>query len=284
MSIEVLKLQSDKKIKLVVFGDQHYGVSERSKILNKKLIKYTLENDDAYCVLMGDVLDQAIVGKFGVIGESFSLHDSLEEFKKDFRELARLGKIMGIVPGNHDTRLQEKSGSKFDPILSTINEWNDCFKTLIKYGNPALILHLSFNVSNLGNVSYIGLLHHGEGGGSTTGAIVNKSEKNKNIINNYDFSIQGHFHKFTHSTRCYSEYNIKTMSTVTKRQENFTVGSMVSDARYAREKRMEPTQPSGLLIEFTHPEKANQSERVKGISVKQIKPTVIYETTNMDTL
>lgn len=282
MSVEVLKLQSDKKIKLVVFGDQHYGVGDRSKILNKKLIKYTLENNDAYCVLMGDVLDQAIVGKFGVIGESFSLHDSLEEFKKDFRELARLGKILGIVPGNHDTRIQEKSGSRFDPVLSIINEWNDCFKTLIKYGNPALILHLSFKVNNLGPISYIGLLHHGEGGGSTTGAIVNKSEKNKNIINNYDFSIQGHFHKFTHSTRCYAEYNIKTMSTVTKRQENFTVGSMVSDARYAREKRMEPTQPSGLLIEFTHPEKANQSERVKGISVKQIKPTVIYETTNMD--
>jgi len=136
-NLVVVDLKPDAKgrVVLVPLGDIHYGnpeFTERSEELLDGYIKYILENDGVYTILMGDLIESA--NERSTFTLKITPQEQYEWIYKKMRPLADAGKIIAILSGNHELWVYRDKG--FDII-----------KTLA----------LSLNVPYMGEAGYIGV-------------------------------------------------------------------------------------------------------------------------------
>lgn len=232
---------------IFLFGDSHYGAKAQDRKLIRDGVKYVLHTPNCFAVKVGDILDNSLLGKFGIIGESKSVADSLADFKLDFMPLIKEGKFLGAVPGNHDMRISKSLGSYFDPVEQFLGEYD------IAYGCPHLIIW-----SSVGRSGFLGFVTHGSGGGGTLGAVANSMIKSTNEISDADWYAQGHFHQEIIAPSVIRPWFDKKSQKVQSQKQLFiSTGSNLKKDGYAAIARLRNGGTSNTIISLTAAPRSN---------------------------
>lgn len=239
--IEFLNIKvPDKEVKLFIFGDLHFGGNNQDLKTIKKGVEYVLGTPNCYALSIGDNLDLGTLKSYGILGKTESVMKSVECLANTFRPLAESGKLLGLLQGNHDTRLIKSSGTDVDLTETLVNEWNAVYKSNIKYAKPAIIIRFEIirGYVTKETESFIAFFIHGTGGGSAPGTVVNWMNRMKNLLSDADIYGQGHHHQPIEMRRYLNKFNSQ-VGYGRKEQLFFTVGGHIEDAEYAETKMLQ---------------------------------------------
>lgn len=173
-------------------GDQHLSARGLDKL--KGYIEWVLERPNARIFLMGDILNVASRTSKTNPFESMSGNDEYEKAVQLFKPVSK--QILGCITGNHEQRMYKDYG--FNPLMPF------CTELGIPYCGFSAALHLRVGKYRRGdtyNQTYWGFAHHGNGGGGTLGAALNKKAKLQEIVHGMDFYMAGHDHQLIVGTR-----------------------------------------------------------------------------------
>lgn len=172
-------------------GDRHLSARGLGKL--KGYLEWVQERPNAYTFLMGDILNVA------------SRSSKTNPFESDSDEYAKAlelfrpyrGKIIGCITGNHEQRMYKDYG--FNPLQPFCSELG------IPYCGYSAVIRLRVGqraeAPNQYQQIYWGYAHHGNGGGGTMGAALNKKVKLQEIVHGMDFYMAGHDHQLIVGTR-----------------------------------------------------------------------------------
>lgn len=181
---------------LLPLGDLHRGdchLTDRGLNKLKGYLDWVMERPNAYVFLMGDILNVA------------SRTSKSNPFESDNDEYARAvvlfkpytSRIIGCITGNHEQRMYKEFG--FNPLQPFCRELG------IPYCGYSSVLRIRVGKrtsrSNEYRQMYWGFAHHGNGGGGTMGAALNRKVKLQEIVHGMDFYMAGHDHQLIAGTR-----------------------------------------------------------------------------------
>lgn len=218
---------------LIPIGDLHRGdrhLSARGLGKLKGYLDWVQERPNARIFLMGDILNVASRTSKTNPFESMSGNDEYQKAVDFFKPYA--SQIVGCITGNHEQRMYKDYG--FNPLQPFCNELG------ITYCGFTAALKLRIGYQKSGskyNQTYWGFAHHGNGGGGTLGAAINRKAKLQEIVHGMDFYMAGHDHQLIVGTR-----NIllpKVDRIVHQRVHYIDTGSFLDwDGSYAEEAAM----------------------------------------------
>lgn len=168
---------------IVPITDVHLGSKHCNLGFFKAFLQYILETPNCYTICNGDLAETATkvsVGK-GMYEENMNLPDQLKLLHELLSPLAEAGKILGMGPGNHEERVANMIGMNPMEILAE--------KLDVPYFG-----YQGFFYYKVGGNTYSMTVHHGAGGGGTTGSKANASEKMNKVCSNADVYFSGHTH------------------------------------------------------------------------------------------
>lgn len=235
-----------KNITIVPLADLHIGAKSCRMNDIKKILKEIETSKNTYCVLAGDVIDNGIIaGKgLGVYDNKCSPMEQIKNCVELLRPLAKKGKILAVVSGNHEDRT-----TKFvdvNPLYLICSELGiqDVYRDSL-----AIVKIQLGSVGNNEGVckrqTYTIMVHHGKGSSETA------IKKDHDFINSFegaDVIITGH----THNGRI-AKFNKKFINKqnniVTDREITCIVcNSFLDDASYALKSMLVGT--SNSIISF----------------------------------
>lgn len=172
-------------------GDRHLTANGLNKL--KGYLDWVLERKNARIFLMGDILNVA-----SRTSKTNPFESDSDEYQKavnlfmPYRE-----KIVGCITGNHEQRMYKDYG--FNPLQPFCNELK------IPFCGFSAVLKIRVGKRkdrrNEFNQNYWGYAHHGNSGGGTMGAALNKKIKLQEIVHGMDFYMAGHDHQLIVGTR-----------------------------------------------------------------------------------
>lgn len=191
--MKVIKIDLPKdieKIELHTFADEHIGDEHADLERLKQRIEYVANTLNAYCVLNGDIIDNATKTSIGdVYANEFNPMQQLEEAVRLFKPLK--DKILAITHGNHEARTYRKEGIDLSYLLAVQ------LGLFEKYTPTSALIFLRFGKSrNHGGDSkqcYTIFMLHGSGGGRKEGAKAIRLADMSSIID-ADIYIHSHTH------------------------------------------------------------------------------------------
>ena len=176
-----------KEIELHLFADEHIGDEhcDIKRLLSR--IEYVKNTPNAYCVLNGDIIDNATRTSLGdIYTQSFNPMGQLSKAVEIFEPIK--DKILCITHGNHENRTYKKEGINISYLLANQLGLAD------KYTPTSATLFIRFGRCNRGRkVCYTGYILHGSGGGRKEGAKAIRLADMASIID-VDFYIHSHTH------------------------------------------------------------------------------------------
>lgn len=94
---------SGKNVHIVPLADLHIGDSQADMKAIQEMLNQILALDDVYCILGGDLMDSAIASSIGdTYAAKLQPMEQLQKCVELFQPLADAGKILGVLPGNHE--------------------------------------------------------------------------------------------------------------------------------------------------------------------------------------
>lgn len=191
--MKVIKIDLPKeleKIELHTFADEHIGDEHSDLERLKQRIEYVANTPNVYCVLNGDIIDNATKTSIGdIYASEFNPMQQLEEAVRLFQPLKN--KILAITHGNHEARTYKKEGIDLSYLLSVQ------LGLFEKYSPTSALIFLRFGKSrNHGSTSkqcYTIFMLHGSGGGRKEGAKAIRLADMASIIDT-DIYIHSHTH------------------------------------------------------------------------------------------
>lgn len=193
--MKVIKIDLPKeieKIELHTFADEHIGDEHSDLERLKKRIEYVVNTPNAYCLLNGDIIDNATKTSIGdIYANEFNPMQQLENAVKLFKPLAEKGKILAITHGNHEARTYKKEGIDLSYLLSVQ------LGLFERYSPTSALIFLRFgksrNHSYTSKQCYTIFMLHGSGGGRKEGAKAIRLADMSSIID-ADIYIHSHTH------------------------------------------------------------------------------------------
>lgn len=170
-------------IEIVTFCDLHIGEHNCDLKLLQKYIDYVKNNDNVYCMGIGDYTNNAIKS-------SKSFTHGAESPQKEFQQAYdMLGEIptsrwLCFSSGNHGARSIREAGIDIDYLLAEKLGIGDIYSPLMTVVKVVLPKQTYWIAS-----------HHGAGGGGTKGGQANKLVNFSSIVRNADCVVLGHFHQ-----------------------------------------------------------------------------------------
>lgn len=152
-----------------------------------------LTDDNAYCILNGDLMNNAVKNSVSdIYSEAASPKETIETLSDMLNPLAEKGKILFATTGNHEFRSYKESGIDIMALVCRGLGIQD------KYRAEGGVHYLSFGTNAKRKAegrrtSYTVFVTHGNGGGSTVGGKANKLEK-ASAICDADLYIVSHTH------------------------------------------------------------------------------------------
>lgn len=219
-------------VKLIPLGDLHIGSEADIEAFTTIMAK----NKDAYFVLVGDLLDNALISSVGNVYQQKmspqAATNVVVAILKAFKD-----RILGVVNGNHERRTMKAAGID---ILQNV-----CQILEIPYSNTFMVLDIAIKNENTFYGSkrrqhYAVLCHHGIAGGR----LAERSTRQNRIINGVyegvDVIITGHTHQ--PSVDYFSRYVYDAHNKIIKHSKVLavTVGAW-NEEEYAKEKALAPT-------------------------------------------
>lgn len=185
-----------ESIELHIFADEHIGDENCDLPRLRERIKYVAEKENAFCVLNGDIIDNATRTS---IGDCYSGDTPMEQMKAAVELFAPLkDKTLCIAPGNHENRTYRKEGIDLTYLLASQLGLTD------RYTPTSAVLFLRFGRDKHGRresnksgkvrkMCYSVFLLHGSGGGRKEGAKAIRLADMASIID-ADIYIHSHTH------------------------------------------------------------------------------------------
>ncbi len=179
-----------KELEVLIFADEHIGDAHCDMAYLKKRIEYVESHPNAYCILGGDLMDNATKTSIGdIYTATKSPMEQIDEVTELFKPIKK--KILCAVKGNHENRTYKKEG--IDPMRCIC----DRLGCSDKYSETGLVLFLRFgkNVeeSHKRRMTYTIYLTHGSGGGRKEGAKAIRLADLASIVDT-DIYLHNHTH------------------------------------------------------------------------------------------
>ena len=177
------------KIKILPLGDLHIGDRNLDKKLLKETIQRIQDDPDCYCILLGDIVDNAIRTSIGDIygADIPSPMDQLAEGVRIFEPIK--DKILGCVIGNHEERTARHTGIDITSLLCQQLGLADLYSP-----TSALIWLQIHKQGETHKSTYSIYCSHGMGNGRKPGSATNRMAEISEIID-CDCYLVGHTHK-----------------------------------------------------------------------------------------
>ena len=189
---------------VVPFGDAHKGAVEFTENGERKLLGYVdwvLERENAFAALMGDLISgQTSAGPGQPKDEVLSYDEQCDLVFETFRPLFKERRVLWILRGNHEDKVERQAGIKHDPIGRLVRRWDREVRYDVEglYGGYESLVNLVLrgpkSCGNRGGVRYVIYAHHGSSGAMTDGGRLNAVKRLRNNAD-ADIYIMAHVHK-----------------------------------------------------------------------------------------
>ena len=197
MKIIKIDLPQDiTQLELHTFADEHIGDEHCDMQRLRDRIEYVKNTPNAYCILNGDILDNATKTSIGdTYTQEFNPMEQLQRANEIFSPIK--DKILCITHGNHENRTYKKEGINLSYLIAQQLGLGD------KYTPTSAVLFIRFgslssrkesNGSGLQRkVCYTVYVLHGSGGGRKEGAKAIRLADMASIVDT-DIYIHSHTH------------------------------------------------------------------------------------------
>ena len=191
MKVIKIDLPDDlKHIELHTFADEHIGDehSDIKRVLQR--IEYVKNTPNAYCILNGDIIDNATRTSIGdIYTQVFNPMEQLKRAVELFEPIK--DKILCITHGNHENRSYKKEGVNISSLIANQLGLAD------RYTPTSAVLFIRFGKlsahDRFHKVLYTLYVLHGNGGGRKEGAKAIRLADMASIIDT-DIYIHSHTH------------------------------------------------------------------------------------------
>ena len=198
--MKVIKIDLPRELTSVeihTFADEHLGDehSDLKRLLAR--IDYVKNTPNAYCILNGDILDNATKTSIGdVYVQEFNPMGQLEKAVEIFSPIKE--KILCITHGNHENRTYKNEGINLSRLMANQLGLADRYTPtsavlFIRLGKQSRGLKESNGSGKIRKICYTGYVLHGSGGGRKEGSKANRLAEMASIID-ADFYIHSHTH------------------------------------------------------------------------------------------
>lgn len=177
-------------IELHTFADEHIGDenSDLKRVMQR--IEYVKNTLNAYCILNGDIIDNATKTSIGdTYTQVFNPMEQLAKAVEIFEPIK--DKILCITHGNHENRTYKKEGINLSRLLANQLGLAD------RYSPTSAVLFIRFGIgqphTHNRKVCYTLYATHGSGGGRKEGAKAIRLADMASIIDT-DIYIHSHTH------------------------------------------------------------------------------------------
>lgn len=205
------------RISLVPLHDIHLGAINSNVKKFEAYIDYILNTPDTYTIGLGDLIENATntsVG-MGVYESEFHIDEQIDQIVEHLRPLADAGKLLGLMPGNHEYRTMKLV--KLDPMYLVAKElkvpylgWSGYYKFVV------------------GSETYKAFCFHGAGGAGTPGGRLNAIRKLRDVAHDMDLYFMGHVHSKQHEPDTVYYIDDETDTVKSKERHYIIGGSLLS--------------------------------------------------------
>lgn len=180
-----------EQLELHTFADEHLGDPHSDIDRLMKRIDYIKNTPNAYCILNGDIIDNATKTS---IGDVYS--NTLNPMEQLSRAIELFGpikdKILAVTHGNHENRTYRKEGIDISEVIATQLGLADRYTPtsallFIRFGSP-----IDYHVKGR-KMCYTVYVLHGSGGGRKEGAKAIRLADMASIVD-ADIYIHSHTH------------------------------------------------------------------------------------------
>lgn len=188
-----------KAVYIVPLSDMQIGNPSFDEKVFLGYRDWILSRKNAFTIMPGDNLESPVIGNRASDVWDMRLTPKVAraKFKELIEPLAKAGKILGAVDGNHDDRVYKSTGHR--PTEEVLRELGLPVEGKNSIYNPdAMVIRIIFgkdkNSGSHSGFAYSIYMTHGWGGARRTGAQVNKTEELAAVVPNADVYIIGHEH------------------------------------------------------------------------------------------
>lgn len=244
-----IKIDAPKNtFQLMVLGDMHIGDELCDLELIKETIDYIKKTKDCYCILNGDLINNALkTSKSDIYKEQMSIADE-QELLIDLL-LPIKDKILVMATGNHEHRTSLVAG------INPLKAVSYALGIKDKLVENSYVLTIEFGVAHgmktLNNKYVVYGTHGGTGGGRLAGATANALQKMSQVLPNADLYVHSH----THTSITYNDiiflYDSKTKRVKEHQRTYHNANAFLKYGGYAEQKEYKPVDryPSVLVVE-----------------------------------
>ena len=189
-TIKVTLPEKLEEIELHIFADEHIGDALCDMERLKERIKYVAETPNAYCILNGDILDNASRSSIGDIEtRELNIMAQIQHGVSLFEPIK--DKILCLCNGNHENRAFRKEGIDISKLIAMQLGLGDVYTP----ASALLFLRFGKMSSHFSNrpVLYVLFCNHGSGGGRKEGAKAIRLADMSSIVD-ADVYIHSHTH------------------------------------------------------------------------------------------
>ena len=200
ISMKIIKVDLPReitRIEIHPFADEHIGDEncDMKRLLER--IEYVKNTPNAYCIMNGDLLDNATKTSLGdTYTQEFNPMAQLAKAVELFSPIA--DKILCITHGNHENRTYKKEGVNLSSLIAQQLRLED------KYTSTSAVLFIRFGTNsrgrketngsgNIRKICYTLYALHGSGGGRKEGAKAIRLADMASIID-CDIYVHSHTH------------------------------------------------------------------------------------------
>lgn len=178
-------------IDIYPISDVHLGAVEHAEPEWQNFLK-RVENDNAYVILAGDLLNNSTRGTkfanpFDEVLRPREAKRRMVEYLEPIKD-----RILCIVSGNHEQRTIRDSDQDMTYDICAKLNVEHLYRENIAF---MLVSCGRRNTENKALSTFSFCVTHGTGGGIYTGAAVNRSERFGNVVEGVDCIVTGHVHK-----------------------------------------------------------------------------------------
>lgn len=176
--MQLVTVAAKPECELIALSDLHVGAHAADLDSLKSVIEGIRTTPHRYALLVGDLMNAALAhSKSNIYEEVLHPQQELDLLGELFDPIAK--KILGLVPGNHEDRIWRTAGIDASQILAE--------RFGVPYSSTAMLLKIP-----VGKEQYAIYIHHGTGGGRTTGRFEGNHRFSQMV--DADCYISGHIH------------------------------------------------------------------------------------------
>lgn len=241
-----IKLDCPKNaFQLVVLGDMHIGDELCDMDLIKNTIDYIKKTKDCYCILNGDLLNNALkTSKSDIYKEQMTMEEQ-QELLIDLLTPIK-DKILVMATGNHEYRTNLLAG--INPLKAVAYALGVKDKLVEHSYILTIEFGVAYNIPSVKNRYVVFGIHGGNGGGKTVGSTANALYEMSLIRPDMDLYIHSHTHTPVNYSDMIFLFDRKSKKTREHQRTFFNANAFLKYGGYAEQKGYKPTDRTPSVI------------------------------------